>query len=65
MGYFQDFIGVDFWTALFTLLNFLVLFFVAKTFLIGPIMKIISDRQKEIDDLYADAGNAKISAEAL
>lgn len=64
-GYFESFIGVNFWTALFTLLNFLVLFFVAKKFLIGPILKIIADRQKEIDDLYADAGNAKAHAEAM
>ena len=26
---FESFIGVNFWTALFTLLNFLILFFVA------------------------------------
>ena len=65
MGYFESFIGVNFWTALFTLLNFLVLFFVAKKFLIGPILQIIADRQKEIDDLYLDAGNAKTNAEAM
>ena len=65
MGYFESFIGVNFWTALFTLLNFLVLFFVAKKFLIGPILQIIADRQKEIDDLYLDAGNAKANAEAM
>ena len=65
MGYFESFIGVNFWTALFTLLNFLVLFFVAKKYLIGPILKIIQDRQQEIDDLYADAGNAKADAEAM
>ena len=65
MGYFESFIGVNFWTALFTLLNFLVLFFVARKYLIGPILQIIADRQKEIDDLYADAGNAKTNAEAM
>ena len=65
MGYFESFIGVNFWTALFTLLNFLVLFFVAKKFLIGPILQIIADRQKEIDDLYLDAGNAKTNTEAM
>ena len=57
--------GVNFWTALFVLLNTLTIFFVAKKFLFGPVMKIIADRQKEIDDLYHDAGNAKTSAEAL
>lgn len=64
-GYFESFIGVNFWTALFTLLNFLVLFFVAKKFLIGPILKIIADRQKELDDLYTDANKAKSDARAM
>ncbi len=64
-GFFESFIGVNFWTALFTLLNFIALFLVAKRFLIGPIMAIIAERQKEIDDLYADAGSAKEHALAL
>ena len=37
----------------------------AKKFLFKPVMKIISDRQKEIDDLYADAGAAKEQARQL
>lgn len=61
---FESFIGVNFWTALVTLINFLVLFFVAKHFLIGPVMKIIQDRQDEIDGLYSDASTAKADAEA-
>ena len=62
---FESFIGVNFWTALVTLINFLVLFFVAKHFLISPVMKLIQDRQDEIDGMYADAGSAKQNAEAL
>ncbi len=62
---FESFIGVNFWTALFTLLNFIALFLVMKHFLVGPVLKIIHDRQKEIDDLYADAGAAKDNALAL
>ena len=65
MGYFQEFIGVNFWDALFTLLNTLTIFFVAKKFLFGPVMKIIADRQKEIDDMYEAAGAAKENAAAL
>lgn len=65
MGQFESFIGVNFWTALFTLLNFLAVFFVAKRFLIGPVLKIIQDRQKEIDDMYSDAGNAQANAQAM
>ena len=61
---FESFIGINFWTALVTLINFLVLFFVAKHFLIGPVMKIIQNRQDEIDTIYADANHAKAEAEA-
>lgn len=65
MGYFESFIGVNFWTALFTLLNFLALFLVAKKFLVGPVIKMIQDRQKEIDDMYANAGKAEANAKAM
>ena len=65
MGEFQSFIGIDFWTALFTLLNFLAVFFVGKHFLWGPVTKMIQDRQKEIDDMYDCAGKAQKEALAL
>ena len=62
---FESFLGVNPWTALFILLNTLTVFFVAKHFLFGPVMKMIEDRQKEIDDMYADAGTAKENALAM
>lgn len=65
MGEYFSFIGIDFWTALFTLLNFLAVFFVGKRFLWGPVMKIITDRQREIDDMYAEADSARTRSKAL
>ena len=65
MGQFEAFLGVNPWTALFTLLNFIALFFVLKKFLWGPVMQMIDRRQQEIDDLYADADEAKNRAEQL
>ena len=65
MGQFEAFVGVNFWTALFILLNTLVIFFVAKKFLFGPVMNIIEKRQQEIDDMYSQADNAKETAEKL
>lgn len=65
MENFQSFVGIDLWTALFTLLNFLTILIVGTKFLWKPVMKIIKDRQQEIDDLYADANAAKTSAEAM
>ena len=61
----KEFISIDFWTALFTLVNFLLVFFVGKKFLYGPILKMIQERQQEIDDLYTDAGNARKEAHVL
>ena len=65
MGQFEAFVGVNFWTALFILLNTLIIFFVAKKFLFGPVMKIIADRQQEIDDMYAQAETSRDTAEKL
>ncbi len=65
MEQFQSFVGVDLWTALFALLNFLAILIVGTKFLWNPVMKIIKDRQQEIDTLYADADTAKTSAEAM
>ena len=62
---FESFLGVNPWTALFILLNTLTIFFVAKKFLFGPVMKMIEDRQKEIDDLYLNAQGAQDRAKAM
>ena len=62
---FESFIGINPWTALFVLLNFLLLFFVAKKFLFVPVKKMIDSRQQEIDDMYAQAQTAQDSAKAL
>lgn len=62
---FESFLGVNPWTSLFILLNTLTVFFVAKIFLFKPVMKIISDRQKEIDDMYANADSAQQQAMEL
>ena len=62
---FESFLGVNPWTALFILLNTLTIFFVAKKFLFVPVMNIIAQRQKEIDDMYTSADNAQAQAEAM
>jgi len=62
---FESFLGINVWTALFTLLNTLALFVVLKKFLFKPVTDMITDRQQEIDDMYAEAGKAKQSAAAL
>ncbi len=62
---FESFIGVNFWTAFFVLMNTLAIFFVAKKFLFVPVKNMIDSRQKEIDAMYDAAGAAKAEAQAL
>ena len=62
---FEEFIGVDFWTSLFVLLNTLAIFFVGKKYLFGPVKQMIDSRQQEIDAMYRDAGEAKDQAQAM
>ena len=62
---FESFIGVNFWTALFVLLNTVALFLVLKKYLFVPVLNMIADRQKEIDDMYCDADSARSNAKAL
>lgn len=60
-----EFLNINFFTALFTLINTVVLFLVLKHFLFKPVMKMIQDRQQEIDGMYADAGKAKKEAQQM
>ena len=61
----EPFVSLNVWTAIFTLVNLLVLFIVMKKYLFGPVKKMIDDRQQEIDGLYADANQSKADAAEL
>lgn len=60
-----EFLNINFFTALFTLVNTVVLFLVLKKFLWGPVMKMIADRQQEIDTMYSDADAERQQARQL
>ena len=60
-----EFLNINFFTSLFTLVNTIALFFVLKKFLFKPVMNMIQARQEEIDNMYLEAGNAKDEAFAL
>ena len=62
---FENIVGVNPWTALFTLCNMVITFLILRKFLFHPVKRMIDDRQKEIDGLYADAGRSKEEAQAL
>ncbi len=61
----ESFISFDVWTALFVLINTVTMFLVLKHFLFQPVLKLIKERQDEIDDMYRKADEAKESADAL
>lgn len=61
----SPFISLNLWTVLFTLLNLLILYKFMKKLLFKPVKKMIDDRQKEIDDQYADAEQSKAEAAEL
>ncbi len=65
MSGFENFIGFNPWTALFTLLNLVLTFLILKKFLFKPVNKMIDDRQKEVDDIFAEAEDAKQKAENM
>ncbi len=62
---FESFVGVNFWTCLFTLCNLVILYFFMRKLLFRPVKNMIDSRQKEIDDLYEDANRSKQDAAVL
>lgn len=62
---FESFVGVDFWTCIFTFINLLILVFALKRLLFKPVNNMIDKRQSEIDDLYNDAGKKREEADTM
>ena len=62
---FESFVGVNFWTMIFAWINLLILYLFLKKLLFKPIKNMIDSRQKEIDDMYADAENNRADAENM
>ena len=62
---FESFVGVNVWTMLFAWCNLLIIYLFLKKILFKPVKNIIDSRQKEVDDMYANAENAESSAKAI
>ncbi len=58
-----DVISVNLWQILVSLANLLILFLLIKKFLYKPVKKMLETRQASIDNDYAEANDAKLSAE--
>ncbi|MBP5311372.1 MAG: F0F1 ATP synthase subunit B [Clostridia bacterium] len=62
---FEQFIGTNFWTMIFAWINILIMFLVLRKFLFKPVKKMIDSRQKEVDDMYANAAEANRAADEM
>ncbi len=62
---FESFVGVNVWTMLFAWCNLLILYLFLKKLLFVPMKNMIDSRQKEIDDMYANAKSAEIEADEM
>ncbi len=62
---FEAFVGVNFFTMIAAWCNLLILFLFLKKLLFKPLKNMIDSRQKEIDDMYADAESSKAQAAEL
>lgn len=58
-----DVISINIWQILISLCNLILLFIILKKFLYQPVVRILQKRQKEIDNRYAAAEEAKLYAE--
>ena len=57
-----DVISINFWSVVFSLLNLVILFVLAKFLFYKPVKKMLADRQKTIDDSYQRAEDAEKEA---
>ncbi|MBP1588342.1 MAG: F0F1 ATP synthase subunit B [Clostridia bacterium] len=62
---FESFIGTNFWTMIIAWINLLIVFLILRKLLFKPVKNMIDSRQKEIDDLYADAQQSRDDAAAM
>ena len=46
-------------------INLLLVYLILRKFLFKPVKKMIDERQKEVDDMYADAESSKTDAAAM
>ncbi len=64
-GAVEAFVGVNFFTMIAAWCNLLILFLFLKKLLFKPLKSMIDSRQKEIDDMYADAEGSRAQAAEL
>lgn len=61
----QPVIGLGVWEVIVSIGNLLVLYFILKRILFGPVTKMIKQREDQVKSIYNDADQAKTEALAL
>ncbi len=62
---FESFVGVNLWTMIFAWCNLLILYLFLRKLLFNPVKNMIDSRQREIDDMYADAEKSREEAAVM
>ena len=62
---FESFVGINVWQMIFAWCNLLILYLFLKKKLFKPVKNMIDSRQKEVDDMYANAESAEADAKAM
>ena len=60
-----EFLNINFFTALFTLLNTIALFLVLKKFLFKPVQKVVAAREEQVTKIYDDAEKDREAASSM
>lgn len=65
MPEYLSFVTIVPWNVVAQWCNLFILYCLVKKFLFKPVLKVLQQRQDEVDQLYSDANQAKAEAEAI
>ena len=60
-----DIISVNIWDILISLANLLIMLFIVKKFLFKPVMKVMQERQNQVEKIYDDANQDRSDAAGM
>ena len=61
----MEFVSIDFWTLIFTWINLFILYKIMKKLLFKPVMKVLEEREEEVNSIYEKAEASQKKAEEI
>ena len=61
----MEFVSIDFWTLIFTWINLFILYKIMKKLLFKPVMKVLEEREEEVNSIYEKAEASQKKAQEL